>query len=271
MEVGPTNFIRGDDKTTRHYEVRINLALDTGQYDQEMAQEDVLRVHGDVGLQLPLPPAVGFLAVLFTFAGVNFLNSAHAYGMPQAAAGGGSRVLAGFADVARPEALITSAFFLAYMVSFLLGLAAALWRTPGLLKFSVGLAALGLLGNTVVLIMRTLAAGRFSFTAGYDFSLWFVWGITLCALVATLRGQPLALLASLPLALMVAMYGYLYFADKSQSALVPALQNKFWLHLHVSLAILAYGALALAAGWGVIYLVKQAFQRRRSGSAAQAA
>jgi|SRR5271157_535804 len=40
LEIGPTNFERGDDKGTRHHEVRINLALDTGQYDQEMAQED---------------------------------------------------------------------------------------------------------------------------------------------------------------------------------------------------------------------------------------
>ena len=40
LEIGPTNFERGDDKATRHHEVRINLALDTGQYDQEMAQED---------------------------------------------------------------------------------------------------------------------------------------------------------------------------------------------------------------------------------------
>ena len=40
LEVGPTNFSREADKTTRHHEVRINLALDTGQYDQEMAQED---------------------------------------------------------------------------------------------------------------------------------------------------------------------------------------------------------------------------------------
>jgi hypothetical protein len=39
-EIGPTNFERGEDKGTRHYSVRINLALDTGQYDQEMAQED---------------------------------------------------------------------------------------------------------------------------------------------------------------------------------------------------------------------------------------
>ena len=40
LEIGPTNFNRGDDKTTRHHEGRINLALDTGQYDQELAQED---------------------------------------------------------------------------------------------------------------------------------------------------------------------------------------------------------------------------------------
>ena len=40
LEIGPTNFERGDDKATRHHQVRINLALDTGQYDQEMAQED---------------------------------------------------------------------------------------------------------------------------------------------------------------------------------------------------------------------------------------
>jgi len=40
LEIGPTNCERGDDKTTRHHEVRINLALDNGQYDQEVSQED---------------------------------------------------------------------------------------------------------------------------------------------------------------------------------------------------------------------------------------
>jgi ABC-type transport system involved in cytochrome c biogenesis permease subunit len=206
---------------------------------------------------------VGFLAVLFTFAGVNFLNSIHSYGMPQAATGG--RILGGFEGVPGPEAVVTTGFFLAYLVSFLMGLAAALWKSNGMAGASTGLAMLGLVGNTVVLIMRIVAAGRISFTAGYDFSLWFVWGITLCAIIASVRGQRLALVVSLPLALMVAMYGYLYFADKGHEALAPALQNKFWLHLHVSLAILAYGALALAAGWGVLYLIKQAATRRDSG------
>ena len=40
LEIGPANFERGDDKATRHHEVRISLGLDTGQYDQEIAQED---------------------------------------------------------------------------------------------------------------------------------------------------------------------------------------------------------------------------------------
>jgi hypothetical protein len=40
FEIGATNFNRGDDKATRHQEVRINLVLDTGQFDLEMAQED---------------------------------------------------------------------------------------------------------------------------------------------------------------------------------------------------------------------------------------
>jgi hypothetical protein len=40
LEIGAANFSREDDKTARHLQVRINLALDTGQYDQEMAQED---------------------------------------------------------------------------------------------------------------------------------------------------------------------------------------------------------------------------------------
>ncbi|MFZ0961657.1 MAG: hypothetical protein WAO35_12190 [Terriglobia bacterium] len=40
LDIGPTNFERGDDKATRHHQVRVSLALDSGQYDQEMAQED---------------------------------------------------------------------------------------------------------------------------------------------------------------------------------------------------------------------------------------
>ncbi|MBU0611280.1 MAG: hypothetical protein KKI08_25600, partial [Armatimonadetes bacterium] len=80
--------------------------------------------------------------------------------------------------------------------------------------------------------------------------------------LAAWRKQPLALLGSLPLALLVSMYGYLYFPQKGHSPLPPALQNKLWLHIHVALAIFAYGALALAAGWSALYLIKHAVTPR---------
>ena len=40
LEAGATTFSRDSDRTLRSHQVRITLALDTGQYDQEMAQED---------------------------------------------------------------------------------------------------------------------------------------------------------------------------------------------------------------------------------------
>jgi len=217
---------------------------------------------------------VGFLAVLFTFAGVNFLQSLHSYGMARPSPTG--RLLGGFSDVSSAEAIVTSGFFLCYLAGFLTLLSGAISRRPQAFRAGFWLAVLGFLGNTIVLIIRTIEAHRVTFTSGYDFTLWFVWGITLCGLLAAWRKQPLALLGSLPLALLVSMYGYLYFPQKGHSPLPPALQNKLWLHIHVALAIFAYGALALAAGWSALYLIKHAMTPRaerdiegRSGNGGQ--
>ncbi len=203
---------------------------------------------------------VGFLAVLFTFAGVNFLQSLHSYGMARPSPTG--RLLGGFSDVSSAEAIVTSGFFLCYLAGFLTLLSGAISRRPQAFRAGSWLAVLGFLGNTIVLSIRTIEAHRVTFTSGYDFTLWFVWGITLCGLLAAWRKQPLALLGSLPLALLVSMYGYLYFPQKGHSPLPPALQNKLWLHIHVALAIFAYGALALAAGWSALYLIKHAMTPR---------
>jgi ABC-type transport system involved in cytochrome c biogenesis permease subunit len=201
----------------------------------------------------------GFLAVLFTFAGVNFLQSLHAYGLPHASPTG--RLWGGFGGVSPVEAALTVGFYLCYLLGFVAALGGAVRGRQGG-RVALVLAALGLAANTAVLIWRMVEARRVTFTSGYDFSLWFVWGIALCGLVAALRKQLLALLGTLPLALLIAMYGYLYFPHKGRVALPPALQNKLWLHLHVALAIFAYGALALAAGWSMIYLLKSALDRR---------
>lgn len=199
---------------------------------------------------------LGFLAVLFTFAGVNFLNSLHSYGMAERPEGVG--LLEGFVGVSRLEAALTTGFFLAYLAAFVIALGGIIAQAPRARAASLGVAGLGLVAHTVVLIIRTIEAQRLTFTSGYDFTLWFVWGITIIGFIVAVRGMGLALVASLPLSLLISMYGYLYFPHKGHSPLPPALQNKLWLHIHVALAIFAYGALALAAGWGCLYLLKVA-------------
>jgi ABC-type transport system involved in cytochrome c biogenesis permease subunit len=201
----------------------------------------------------------GFVAVLFTFAGVNFLQSLHSYGVARPSPAG--RLLGGFNDVSSAEAILTSGFFLCYLIGFIVVLAGTVKGQLAAGKGALILPALGFLGNTIVLVIRTIEAERVTFTSGYDFTLWFVWGITLCGLLAALGKQRLALLGTLPLALLIAMYGYLYFPQKGHVALPPALQNKLWLHIHVALAIFAYGALALAAGWSIIYLIKNRVEK----------
>lgn len=199
---------------------------------------------------------IGFLAVLFTFAGVNFLQSLHAYGVAESGSGG--RLWGGFDEVSGPETMLTVGFFLCYLLGFITMLATVINKREGLPVGAVVLAALGFVAHTAVLVLRSVEAGRLTFTSGYDFTLWFVWGIVLSGLIATFLRQRIALLGTLPLALLVSMYGYLYFPHKGHSPLPPALQNKLWLHIHVALAIFAYGALALAAGWAALYLVKAA-------------
>jgi ABC-type transport system involved in cytochrome c biogenesis permease subunit len=197
----------------------------------------------------------GLLAVFFTYAGVNYLQSLHSYGMPEASPEG--RLPGGFAGVGTPEAALTVGVYFACLIAFLTAAAALVWGSERLQRGARVIAGLAVGVCTAVLILRTIEAQRLTFTSGYDFSLWFVWGILLIATISAWRGNPYALVAGLPLALLVAMYGYLNFPHKGHSPLLPALRNKLWLHLHVSLAIFSYAAFALAAGWGMLYFLKR--------------
>ncbi len=49
--------------------------------------------------------------------------------------------------------------------------------------------------------------------------------------------------------------GYAAMRDKSVRPLMPALDSK-WLAVHVSLAIISYGAFAVACGVSVMYLLR---------------
>ncbi len=106
------------------------------------------------------------------------------------------------------------------------------------------------------LILRTIDSGRGPISNMYEFSLAFAWGAVIIYLYfeVAYRLRALALLV-LPVAL--GMLAYATTVPSDIRPLVPALQNDLLLTVHVTVAVLAYGAFAVAFGGAVLYL----FQR----------
>jgi len=196
----------------------------------------------------------GFVAVLFCFAGINLMpDSYHAYARPEPA---GGAALGGWEGLPPLEAGLTKIFLMLYVVSALSHLGATTARLQWAGALAIGATWIGWLAQTGALLTRTVYAGRVTFATGYEFSIWFVWAIILCYIVVErLRGHRVLGVFTLPIALLVCMYAYLWFPDKGIQPLMPALQNKFWLHVHVAIAVLAYGCLAVAAGAAGMYLM----------------
>jgi cytochrome c-type biogenesis protein CcsB len=112
------------------------------------------------------------------------------------------------------------------------------------------------------LLMRSIASGRGPFSNMYEFSTAFAFGITVVGVSGERRFK---VKTTSPLVLLVAL-GLLAYASTLSSTiepLVPALQNNLLLTLHVTMAVIAYGILALAFGAAALYLV----QARRQSSA----
>ncbi len=203
--------------------------------------------------------ALGALAVVFCYAGVNFLGGLHSYGQPT------QSILAGTADTFRgldaTEALFAKVFLACYLAAFvayvLVASFADLLRSRRLILVGTIPTALGLLFHSAALVQRSILAGRLPFSSGYEYAACFAWAMVLVFLILERRMKtPVLGAVSLPLILLVLAYGFLWFHDKSISPLPPALQSLFWLHLHVAIAIVSYAMLTLATATAALYLVK---------------
>jgi ABC-type transport system involved in cytochrome c biogenesis permease subunit len=202
---------------------------------------------------------LGALAVIFCYAGVNFLGGLHSYGQPT------QSILTGAADTFRglnsTEALLAKLFLVCYLAAFVAYVVAASFT--GLLRPGASIlvgtipAALGFILHTAALVQRSVLAGRLPFSSGYEYAASFAWAMVLVFLILERRMKtPVLGAVSLPLILMVLAYGFLWFHDKSVSPLPPPLQSLFWLHLHVAIAIISYAMLTIATATAALYLVK---------------
>ncbi|MBM3472028.1 MAG: hypothetical protein FJX75_01985 [Armatimonadetes bacterium] len=210
---------------------------------------------------------LGALAVIFCYAGVNFLGGLHAYGAPTQSIAEGARNA--FQGMRTLEATLAKSFLVFYLVAFVLYLGAAVFaagevdpeagRSHKARLAWVGAipTLIGFILHTIALVNRSVEAGHLPFSSGYEYAASFAWAIVLVFLILQFRVRtPVIGAASLPFILLILAYGFLWFGDKGVSPLPVALQNKFWLHLHVAIAIISYAALILATATSAIYLVK---------------
>lgn len=127
--------------------------------------------------------------------------------------------------------------------------------TRGLSFYGRVLAWLGLVFLTVSLIARAVATGHGPFTNQHEFAVSFAWGVLVAYGYFDQRHRMQAL-ALIVMPITLALLAYALTVDPSIDPLVPALQNRTLLTLHVLTAVLAYGAAGVSFAAAALYLVR---------------
>ncbi len=112
----------------------------------------------------------------------------------------------------------------------------------------------GMLANTGAVAHRWYEAGHPPFASIYEMLLSFVWTLAVLTLIAEKRfGVKIIGTVTMPVAIVGVVLMQLLRTDVHP--LVPALQST-WLHVHVTLAMLAYAACALSFALAMMFLIQ---------------
>ena len=157
---------------------------------------------------------------------------------------------------------VESVTFMAALVAYLIA-TALYFIYAGAKKEWAGKAAyvvllIGAALHTVCIAARGINAGRLPLTNQYEFASAFAWGIAVCFLIFVKKYRFDAL-GTFVAPIIFLVIGYASMQSKEIHALMPALQSS-WLGFHVSMAIIGYGAFGVAAGVGMVYLLKEKFR-----------
>lgn len=126
--------------------------------------------------------------------------------------------------------------------------------TESYVKFASLATWAGLLANTGAVAHRWYAAGHPPFASIYEMLLSFVWTLAALTLIAEKRyGVKVIGTVTMPVAIVGVVLMQLLRTEVHP--LVPALQST-WLHVHVTLAMLAYAACALSFALAMMFLIQ---------------
>ena len=130
--------------------------------------------------------------------------------------------------------------------------------TESYIKFASLATWAGLIANTGAVAHRWYEAGHPPFASLYEMLLSFVWTLAALTLVAEKRyGVRVIGTVTMPVAIVGVVLMQLLRSEVRP--LVPALQST-WLHVHVTLAMLAYAACALSFALAMMFLIQDKVQ-----------
>ena len=124
----------------------------------------------------------------------------------------------------------------------------------------------GLALHTAAIAVRYQAQGHLPWSGDYENGLMGGWFIVLMTVLVSWRRRPMQVIGIATLPLTLLMMGFGVMRNPALSPLAASLKS-FWLVIHVYFAWLAYGAFTLALGAGVLYLIKEKDEQRRTPDA----
>ena len=126
--------------------------------------------------------------------------------------------------------------------------------TDSYIKFASLATWAGLIANTGAVAHRWYEAGHPPFASIYEMLLSFVWTLAALTLIAEKRyGVKVIGTVTMPVAIVGVIL--MQLLPSEVRPLVPALQST-WLHVHVTLAMLAYAACALSFALAMMFLIQ---------------
>jgi cytochrome c-type biogenesis protein CcsB len=133
-------------------------------------------------------------------------------------------------------------------------LAFGITGTPSYIRFASLATWAGLIANTGAVARRWYEAGHPPFASIYEMLLMFVWTLAVLTLIAEKKyGVKIIGTVTMPVAIVGVILMQLLRTEVRP--LVPALQST-WLHVHVTLAMLAYAACALSFALAMMFLIQ---------------
>jgi cytochrome c-type biogenesis protein CcsB len=168
-------------------------------------------------------------------------------------------IIMGMLSTAKSTGLFTEANLL-YLTLVFYAAAAALYIGFGVtgaersVLFARIATAVGLATNTLAVGHRWYAAGHPPFSSIYEMLLSFVWTLAALTILMEWRyGVKVIGSVTLPLATLGVIL--MQLLPSAVRPLVPALQST-WLHIHVTLAMLAYAACAVSFALAMMFLIR---------------